>query len=383
MKKFCVYTCITGNYDNINEVNVRDDDVDFICYTNNKNLKSKTWKIIYVDNDGLTDHQLSRKIKMLGTDYIDKKYDISLWQDASVIWQKKPSLFIKKYLVKEPFSSIKHSYRNCIYEEANEIVRFRKASKESIIEHVKFLEKENFPHNYGLYEMTIFIKKHNDPKVKETMKLWYDTYLKHSNRDQLSFMYAVWKTNLQIHSIDMNVWDNEWIKHTRHNYKKEIKDCRIYYNDSSIEEVYDYNLDYTYKYNIKDNNYSFNAIVPVDTNIMEIDIVNVPCVKYSDFNISIPYNQITFFNVIPYEDKEIFYNDHGVVRVEGNFKKGQKFKLSCNLELLTDLEKNTFIEHLCNDIIILSEENELIKSYKSHKLFNKFRKIRAKFKYKK
>ena len=379
MKKICVYTCLTGNYDELHEVEIVDKDADFICYTNNKDLKSKTWKVIYIENEGLNNHQLSRKIKMLGTEYINKKYDISVWQDASVIWQKKPTDFVKKYLKSNSFASIKHSYRDCIYDEASEVLRFRKENKKAVIEHLKFLEKENFPHHYGLYEMTVFIKKNNDPKVKETMNLWFETYLNHSKRDQLSFMYAVWKTNLKIDTININTWANDWMKHSKHTNNKEIKDCRIYYSDSTIDEIYNYKLDYTYNYKIKDNNYSFKAIVPQDTNIMEIDICNVPCTKYSNLKITLPYEQIIIYNTITYKDDYIFYNDHGVIRLEGDFKKGQKYELSCNLQKLTELEKNEFIEFLCNDLIILSEEIEYIKNTKTHKIRNRLGKIKKFF----
>ena len=42
MNKICVYTCITGNYDNLIEINNIEEGIDYICYTNNKEIKSKT-----------------------------------------------------------------------------------------------------------------------------------------------------------------------------------------------------------------------------------------------------------------------------------------------------------------------------------------------------
>ena len=316
---------------------------------------------MYVEDEKYNNHQLSRKIKMLGTDYINNNYDISVWQDASVIWDKKPSLFVKEYLKNNSFASFKHAFRKCIYEEAAEIIRSRKESKEVAIKHMKFLRKEKFPENMGLYEMTIFVKKHNDPKVKETMELWFKTYLEHSKRDQLSFMYSVWKTGLKIDDINLNVWSNEWVHHATHNYKKKLVDCRIYYGDSTIEELYNYNLDYVYKYKIKDNIYSVTATVPLDTKIIEIDITDVPCMVYSDFEISLPCKEEYFFNTIEYKDKNIFYNYKGIVRLEGNFKKGEKLHFSIKLEYLSDNEKLEFINELSNNVIILSEDNENMK----------------------
>ena len=43
MEKICVYTCITGNYDDLKEVKVKEDNIDYICFTNNKGLSSNSW----------------------------------------------------------------------------------------------------------------------------------------------------------------------------------------------------------------------------------------------------------------------------------------------------------------------------------------------------
>ena len=47
-KKLCVYTCITGDYDDLHEIEKPEKGVDYYCFTNNKNLKSKTWKIVQI-----------------------------------------------------------------------------------------------------------------------------------------------------------------------------------------------------------------------------------------------------------------------------------------------------------------------------------------------
>ena len=51
VKKICVYTCITGDYDNIEELDFKESEIDYYLFTNNKNIVSKTWKVTYVDND--------------------------------------------------------------------------------------------------------------------------------------------------------------------------------------------------------------------------------------------------------------------------------------------------------------------------------------------
>ena len=165
--KICVYTCITGNYDNIHEIENKESGVDYLLFTNNKEIKSDTWDIIYIEDDSLDNQRLSRKIKMLGHEEIDKNYDISVWMDASVAFKKSIKEFVSKYFDSEkaPFSSFVHHARNCIYKEALACIKYNKDTKENIDKHIDFLKKEGFPPNMGLYEMTVFIKEHNNKKV--------------------------------------------------------------------------------------------------------------------------------------------------------------------------------------------------------------------------
>ena len=353
MEKTCVYTCLTGNYDNLHEIEVMDKNVDFICYTNNKNLKSKTWKIIYVENDGLNDHQLSRKIKMIGSDYIDKNYEISVWQDASVIWKKEPSKFIEKYL-KGNFSSFIHNERSSVRDEAYEVIRLRRDNKNNVLNHLKFLDKEGFPDDMGLFEMTVFIKRHNDPVVKETMRIWFETYLKNSKRDQLSFMYAIWKTKLKVHPINMNVWNNQWVDHTKHNYKDNITECRITFGENFNNDAYKYSYDLKYK--IKDNIYSVSMTVPIDTDVIEIEATDVPCIIFSDIKFNCKYDTLQIFNTIPYDKYNIFYNNKGIIRINGKFKKNNKFVFSIKLDKLNEYEKYNLVDRLSSDLIVYSED---------------------------
>ena len=359
MKKICVYTCITGNYDNLQDVEIEDKKVDFICFTNNKNIKSDTWKVIYVEDESLNNHQLSRKIKMLGTDYINENYDISVWQDASAIWQKKPSDFVKEYFNGD-FSACIHNERNSVFDEAKEVIRLRRDDIKVVQKHINFLKKEKFPDNLGLLEMTVFIKKHNDPVVKETMRIWFETYLKYSKRDQLSFMYAVWKTGLKLNPIPLNVWNNEWLRHIKHNYKDKLTGCRIKFGEDFEEDIFKYTYDYKYK--IEGDIYSISTTIPVDTNVIEIEATDVPCLKFSNIEINCKYDSIQVFNTIPYDNNNIFYNNKGIIRITGKFKKKKKFQFSIKLVKLNEFEKLNIIERLATDMIAASEDMEILKN---------------------
>ena len=219
MEKICVYTCITGSYDNLKEVKVNEENIDYICFTNNKQLTSSTWKIIYIEDDKLSNHYLSRKLKMIGDSYIDENYTLSIWIDASVIFKKSVKEFLNEYIdyKNDVFLACKHHLRNSIAEEAKACIRYKKGNKERIDKLLSFYKQENFKDDLGLLEMTLIVKRHNDPLVRKTMKLWFDMILNYSERDQLSFMYCIYKTGLKVKAIPLNVWNNNYLEFTPHN----------------------------------------------------------------------------------------------------------------------------------------------------------------------
>jgi hypothetical protein len=62
------------------------------------------------------------------------------------------------------FYTRKHPTRNCIYDEANSVLKFKKDSVKNIDFQISEYKKEGFPKNYGLIESAIIIRKHNESK---------------------------------------------------------------------------------------------------------------------------------------------------------------------------------------------------------------------------
>ena len=130
MKKICVYTCITGDYDNVHEVKKKETGVDYLLFTNNKSVVSNSWQVVYIEDPNLDNQRLSRKIKMLGHPIIDQNYEISVWQDASVVFQKSVVTFVQTYLKNNSFAAFLHHVRDCIYDEAMACIKKKKDKKE-------------------------------------------------------------------------------------------------------------------------------------------------------------------------------------------------------------------------------------------------------------
>lgn len=398
-KKFCVYTCITGDYDNLHEIKHPEKNIDYYCFTNNKNLKSKTWKIIQIENEGLDNQRLSRKIKMLGHPIISKNHDISIWMDASISWDKNISDFVKIYLKNKPFAAFKHSQRKSIQEEAVACLKYHKDTKENIVHTLDFLKAENFPDNLGLYEMTVFIKKHNDPKVIETMNLWFNVNSKYSKRDQLSFTYAIWKTGLIPSTIKANVWDNSWFHANTHLKSAPVKYCYIYYGDSS--QNFSFDKYYRYEYQYKDGRYLTTFTIPLDINQIEISPINTINILYDNIKIEPLPLSISPPISIEYDGGSILYSEDDAFKIKGNFKEKQKLSFSFDARTLNqselykiiqqqktqNLSKQNLIDQLqidCNHLLddnqkiaqMLNESNRQLQDIINSKSWRLMRKIK-------
>lgn len=356
--KLCVYTCITGNYDNLHEITNPEKSVDYLCFTNNKSLKSKTWKIIHIEDKTLTDHLLSRKIKMLGHPIINENYDVSVWMDGSVVWDQPVSEFVKTYLKDNPFAAFKHHARSSIHEEALACLTFRKDNKDSLLKTLRFLEKANFPDDIGLYEMTVFIKRHNNPCVIQAMNAWFDAISQYSKRDQLSFMYAAWQAHLQITTIKLNIWNNQWFHNTKHS-KNPLPDYALvnycdYYSLDNLESVHSYN------FKQQDNAYSISATIPQDTKIISINPFNTIGLFYNNPIIHPQPENISIHGSLKINNGNLSCTEFNLIKINGNFRKGQKLVFSMTIQPSSNLPINGILDTFWRQNNQLSSQNAVL-----------------------
>ena len=196
--KVVVYTCITGGYDNILEPSVITPGVDYICFTDNPNMKSKTWKLRPIPQELLSYSKVKqqRGIKILAHRYLSE-YGVSIWVDGAVIVKGNVKEYLKTLDTKQYSVFIpEHPARKCIYAEKDACVRIRKIKGDEIAlanEQMKRYKDEGFPTDYGLVQTNVMIRLHNDQYSKDLMEKWWSELKDYSHRDQLSFNYALWK----------------------------------------------------------------------------------------------------------------------------------------------------------------------------------------------
>src|SRR4051794_37365019 len=79
--KIVVYTAITDNYDHLYEPLYKCDKFDYVCFTDNPNLKSDFWKIKTFQHCNYDATRKARYVKILPHLFF-QDYNYSVWVDA-------------------------------------------------------------------------------------------------------------------------------------------------------------------------------------------------------------------------------------------------------------------------------------------------------------
>lgn len=191
-----VYTALFGSYDKLLEPTIKSSKCKFICFTDDKNLKSNFWEIRLVD--GIVDPiAANRKMKFLPHQFLsDFKY--SLYIDSNIKIIHDPYDLIINYVQSFKINIPRHFERQCIYDELNECYNLNKINKTELNNLNQLFISEGYPRNNGLGENNIIIREHNDPVVINLMQEWWFFFSNGPKRDQLSLMFLAWKLDIPI-----------------------------------------------------------------------------------------------------------------------------------------------------------------------------------------
>ena len=214
--KKCLFCGLTGDYDKLKEPKYITPGWDYICFTNNEKLKSKVWDIRLIEDHGLGNRRLSRRVWTLYQDYVND-YDLSISTGAQMQATCNLDKFVEKFLPDcddIDMSISKHPNRNCIYHEATRC--YKRDNPRIIKNQMAFYEKEGYPKNSGLIASGIIIRKHHRKNVEEHCERWWEQIYKYSFRDQLSFNYVLWKYKL----VNINYFSYDIIRGKGGYFKK-------------------------------------------------------------------------------------------------------------------------------------------------------------------
>ena len=133
------------------------------------------------------------------------QYDFIIWHDGGHLIQVDPEVLVNKYLQAQnkdmaaflhgrAFSGLDH---NCIYDEAKNIKNVGFLEDPAILdEQVAAYKTDGFPAHYGLSCNAAMIWR-NHADIISFQLAWWEQICKYSSRDQMSFFYTLWKTDMK------------------------------------------------------------------------------------------------------------------------------------------------------------------------------------------
>lgn len=214
MNKKVIYTSIFGDYDFIKEPLLKNEGIDFICFTDNKKLKSKRWNFIYVENTWGNPTIANRFYKIIGfKDYLSK-YKQSIYVDGSIIIKGNIIDLFKKY--NSPFLFFKHRFRNCIFDEYNQCIEEKKGNQVILSEQIQTYKNREMISRFGMSENGIIMRSHQEACYR-LMQQWWAEFLKYPSRDQISLPFVLWENNIQYNFFEEDLFSNIYFEIGPHN----------------------------------------------------------------------------------------------------------------------------------------------------------------------
>lgn len=207
-KKIAVYTCIAGAYDNLIQPLEKDPMCDYyyLGLNNPENIGAYRWVDITGKFPDVIEGdypRINRYCKMHPHIFFPQ-YDYSVYIDGSIQIQTNISHLVRK-ISDIGIASYGMPFAADTYEHAVSLWyrngRGEPGGRTRIQNQMQRYAKEGFPRFFGLTENGVLVREHNNENCIRIMDTWWGEVLNYSRRDQISFMYAVWKNGFMPQDI--------------------------------------------------------------------------------------------------------------------------------------------------------------------------------------
>lgn len=205
------YTIIFGSYDNLKTPAVITPGWKYICITDQP-LKSDVWEIKRVTVDTGRERYAARFYKIAASLGAAK----SIYADASFLVNTDLNEWWSNHF-KSPMTCIKHPIRDCVYEEADAVIRNGRGGYEKVH---SYMRRVNIPAHNGLIQSGVLMREHTVSVRKFCEEWWKETVM--CLRDQITFAVAVAVSTLPIHYIDYDYRKGKEFEYNGHIKKKEV-----------------------------------------------------------------------------------------------------------------------------------------------------------------
>jgi hypothetical protein len=216
--KVVIYTAIAGDIDKLIQHRYKSPMFDYVCFSDRPIKESGIWEIRQMQGS-LLDLVRKAKYYKLFPHILFPNHLYSIWVDGNIdVLDDSLEKRVRELIDNDvTMAANKHPQRVCAYEEANACIEMKKDDPEVILRQVNFMRSNGLPRDLGLYALMIIFRKHHDDEVVQFMKQWWWMIKKFSRRDQISFMYVLYKSKMRPDILfEKDIYNHPAFSFTRH-----------------------------------------------------------------------------------------------------------------------------------------------------------------------
>ena len=204
-----IYSCLFGTREKLLNQNVllKDEQNKYLLFTDQNNLKSDFWEIVYVEKEALPDRRASRLPKISPYRWLPEIYDKSIYLDNSVLITSNLTNYWD-LLDDCDFIMFPHPSRKNVIQEVDHLGLLQHYEYKKMREMITEYEKLGFNLNSKIGMGTILIRNHKTETSKMQQDLWLRQVLYGSERDQVSMGYSLWKSKIKYNFLNSSIRNN-------------------------------------------------------------------------------------------------------------------------------------------------------------------------------
>lgn len=192
--KIVVYTVIVGGYDTLRPTPFLS-----VCLTDTYLQPVEGWEMRRIRKRHRDSRRASRHPKMLPHLYFPDA-DYTIYTDGNISLARDPKEIVGNLLKEHDVALYRHPQRNCVYEEADKCIEYKKANRRLVVSQMRHYARQELPHGGGLAACWVIVRR-DTPKVREFGERWWREYNRFSRRDQLSFAFTRWLLGMKYDDI--------------------------------------------------------------------------------------------------------------------------------------------------------------------------------------
>lgn len=212
MHKFVVYTALTGSESVLNDPFPPDcRGFERICFTDDLSIAPNGWTLVDLKPHYLDPARESRRPKLLPHVFLPE-FEWSLWIDNTIRLKIDPAEILRQHIDKgQDFWCFRHPYRDCIYDEGEEVIRLGYDDERRVREQLDYYRQLEHPRHAGLASIGFLLRKHNEARICQLGAMWFEHVLRFSRRDQLSFNFVARRMGFDYGLFDGEITDNRFV----------------------------------------------------------------------------------------------------------------------------------------------------------------------------